>query len=127
VEVWYAGREPACGKLPFMKCYDAGKMGYTSRASNELWYRGKVKADRQGRYSFFATYPHVYEKRPIIHYHYKVTSGSGSRAKSLITQAYFRSGVPPSFEDYVRERGMQFPKVQAIKEGRRITYNIRLE
>ena len=78
--------------------YTLGKMGYTSRASKELWYRGKVKADRQGRYfeskttialhaahlgneqkeefvfrySFFATYPHVYEKRPIIHYHYKV-------------------------------------------------------
>merc|ERR1712192_220505 len=107
VEVWYAGGQP-------------GNSGYTFPAnSTELWYRGMVKA----------TYPRRYEVRPIIHYHYKVTSGSGSRVKTLTTQAYFRDGVPATkyFEDYVRPRDSQFPMVQQIPEGRRITYNIRLE
>merc|ERR1712172_322815 len=127
VEVWYAGREPTCGKMEFWPCYNAGKMGYTKPGKNsEVWYRGKVKADRQGRYSFKATYPHVYEGRAILHYHYKVTSGSGNRAKEFITQAYFKDKVPRGLEDEVQGKD-QFAKVQQIPEGRRITYNIRLD
>jgi len=102
VEVWYAGGEP-------------GNIGYTFPGRNtELWYRGKVYADRQGRYSFKATYPRRYDGRPIIHYHYKVTAGGGRKAKEFITQAYFRGGVPPSYEDYVRGRESQFPDVILI-------------
>merc|ERR1711934_929292 len=42
VEVWYAGGQP-------------GNIGYTFPGKNpELWYRGKVNADNQGRYSFKA-------------------------------------------------------------------------
>jgi len=115
VEVWYAGGEP-------------GNIGYTFPGRNtELWYRGKVYADRQGRYSFKATYPRRYDGRPIIHYHYKVTAGGGRKAKEFITQAYFRGGVPPSYEDYVRGRESQFPDVGRIPDGRRVTMNIRLD
>jgi len=115
VEVWYAGGEP-------------GNIGYTFPGRNtELWYRGKVYADRQGRYSFKATYPRRYDGRPIIHYHYKVTAGGGRKAKEFITQAYFRGGVPPSYEDYVRGRESQFPNVGRIPDGRRVTMNIRLD
>ena len=83
--------------------YLEGNIGYTFPGTNtELWYRGKVYADRQGRYfeskttiatyvswfnhdgcqrkpdfvcrySFKATYPRRYDGRPIIHYHYKVS------------------------------------------------------
>jgi len=115
VEVWYAGGEP-------------GNIGYTFPGRNtELWYRGKVYADRQGRYSFKATYPRRYDGRPIIHYHYKVTAGGGRKAKEFITQAYFKGGVPPSYEDYVRGRESQFPKVRRIPDGRRVTMDIRLD
>lgn len=110
VEVWYAGGQP-------------GNIGYTFPGKNpELWYRGKVNADNQGRYSFKATYPRRYDGRPIIHYHFKVTAGR----KEFVTQAYFKGGVPPSYEDYVKGRESQFAKVEDIAEGRRVTMDIRL-
>jgi len=108
VEVWYAGGDP---------------VGYTFPGRNPvLWYRGKVNADNQGRYEFKATFPRRYEGRPIIHYHYKVTA----KGREFITQAYFKGGVPPSYEDYVKGRESQFPKVQANRNGRRVTFNVRL-
>jgi len=108
VEVWYAGGDP---------------VGYTFPGRNPvLWYRGKVNADSQGRYEFKATFPRRYEGRPIIHYHYKVTA----KGREFITQAYFKGGVPPSYEDYVKGRESQFPKVQASRNGRMVTFNVRL-
>jgi len=76
-------------------------------ASPEVWYRGKVKADDQGRYEFKATYPGIYEGRPIIHYHYKVTA----KETEFITQAYFEDKVPPRYQDYVKGRDSQYAKV----------------
>merc|ERR1712037_49051 len=111
VEVWYAG-------------WKSGNVGYTFPGKDdELWYRGKVEADSQGRYSFKATYPREYVGRPILHYHYKVTAGE----REFITQAYFKGGVPPSYEDYVKGRESQFPKVEDIPEGRRVTFDIRIK
>merc|ERR1712130_440351 len=114
VEVWYAGGKP-------------GQEGGYTFPPDELWYRGRVNADNKGRYSFKATFPHEYTGRPIIHYHYKVTTGRNRKRMEFITQAYFKGGVPPSYEDYVRGRESQFPKVEDIPEGRRVTMDIRLE
>ena len=100
VEVWYAGGEPGCGEYFTLNsehpksesfCSFSGNVGYTfPRRDPELWYRGKVNGDSQGRYfkttinidftylfyvhryQFKATYPRKYDGRPIIHYHYKV-------------------------------------------------------
>merc|ERR1712055_443103 len=69
-----------------------------------------------------ATYPRIYQGRAIKHYHFKVTA----EGKEFVTQAYFKGEVPPKFEDMVKGRESQFPKVEAIAEGRRVTMDIRL-
>merc|ERR1712141_109773 len=99
VDLWYAGGNP---------------VGYTF-PPDYLWYRGSATADKNGRYSFIATYPGVYRGRPIPHIHYKVFDGR----KELTTQLYFQNDVPKSFEDYVIGKQSQFPqKVKATPTGR---------
>merc|ERR1719237_23920 len=93
VEVWYAGGNPAHYTFP--------------ANSTELWYRGKAKANADGRYEFKATFPEEYKQRPILHYHYKVTA----KKTEFVTQAYFIDSVPQQFEDHVKDHG-EFAKVQ---------------
>jgi len=115
VEVWYAGGNPAEYTFP-----ENNKSGMP--ASPEVWYRGKVKADDQGRYEFKATFPGIYEGRPIIHYHYKVTA----KETEFITQAYFKDKVPPRYQDYVKGRDSQYAKEQKTEKGKSVTFNVRL-
>merc|ERR1712179_32646 len=100
VEVWYAGGNP---------CNDR-KVGYTfPNNCTELWYRGKKKIKADGRFKFKATFPEVYQLRPILHYHYKVTA----KKTEFVTQAYFKDKVPKQYEDMVKNNG-GFAKVKAV-------------
>merc|ERR1712112_21422 len=118
VEVWYDGGNSACYTTRHNPTKQAG-LCY----SPNVWYRGKTKADAEGRYEFKATIPVIYEGRPILHYHYKVTV----KETNIVTQAYFKDKVPPRYEDYVKGRESQFLKVRATKAGRQATMNIRLD
>merc|ERR1712192_147166 len=100
VEVWYAGGEP-------------GNIGYTFPGKNtQLWYRGKVYADRQGRYSFKATYPRRYDGRPIIHYHYKVAAGEPRSSSHRHTS---REGSLQVTRTMSEEEKVNFPRCDAFK------------
>merc|ERR1719516_858830 len=100
VEVWYAGGDPTAYRFP--------------RDGSPMLYRGKTTTDNSGRYNFVATLPGIYSGRPIRHYHYKVTANG----RELVTQVYFRDGVPRGYEDYVSGRDSQFPQsVSSIGPG----------
>merc|ERR1711874_894118 len=90
VDVWHAGGDAA---------------GYTF-PDDDLWYRGKITTDKNGRYAYSTTYPATYSGRPIPHIHYKVDTGD----REFVTQLYFENDVPRSYEDYVRGRESQFPQ-----------------
>jgi len=105
VHAWYAGGSPAHYTFP----------------PDTLWYRGFVSTDKNGTYSFVATYPGTYSKRPIPHIHYKVISAG----KEFVTQLYFPNDVPPSYQDYVAGRQSQFPsKLIDERSGKKITFDI---
>merc|ERR1712179_178339 len=105
VHAWYAGGNP---------------VGYTF-PPDYLWYRGFVVTNKNGKYSYEATYPGTYSGRPIPHIHYKVITNN----KELVTQLYFKNDVPPSYEDYVRGRETQFPsKITRNLSGRKTVFNI---
>jgi len=115
VEVWYAGTT-----------------GNNYTFSYPLWYRGMTETDEYGRYTFKATYPVIYQERPILHYHFKVTA----RGKEFVTQAYFEDKIPWSYQNYVSTRHSQFAKVtprygrrwgRRTRIGRTITYNINMD
>ena len=105
VHVWYAGGTPVHYTFP----------------PDFLWYRGFLKTDANGKYSYVATYPGTYDLRPIIHVHYRIITPT----KELVTQLYFKDDVPPQYEDYVKGRESQFPsKICGNGSGRNITFNI---
>ena len=103
-----------------------------------------------GGYEFMATFPGVYSKRPILHYHVMVSSCSvitcnlyqpmlqistpGARGRTFITQIYFRDHVPRWAEGYVRTRESQYGHVTPFSPapgsshppGRLVQFNIRL-
>jgi len=105
VQAWYAGGNPTAYTFP----------------PENLWYRGYVVTDQNGRYSFVATYPGIYTERPIPHIHMKAITPT----KELTTQLYFRNDVPASYEDYVRGRDSQFPaNIRATRSGRKINFDL---
>lgn len=110
VQAWYAG-----GTKPH----------YTFPATNpDLWYRGFQVTDQNGKYSFVATYPGLYDARPIIHIHFKVITPT----KELTTQLYWRDDIPRSYEDYVAGREFQFPtKITATPSGRIMRFDLVME
>jgi len=97
VQCWYAGGNPVHYTFP----------------PAHLWYRGYVLTDKGGRYSFDATFPGVYDIRPIIHYHMKAIT----KIKTLTTQIYFKGHIPPAYEDYVKGRDTQYPKSDFVFEN----------
>ena len=90
VQCWYGGGNPVHYSFP----------------PDHLWYRGYVHTDKNGRYRFEATFPGLYDLRPILHYHMKAIT----KIKELTTQIYFRDHIPPAYEDYVKGRDTQYPK-----------------
>merc|ERR1711942_549785 len=115
VEVWYAGKTG---------------MNYTF-PPDKLWYRGKQQTGQNGDYVFFATIPEIYKDRPILHYHYMVTT-PGSSGKTKITQAYFKDKIPANFVSYMRGRDTQMtslwklPPGELKNGGRAMTFNIKM-
>merc|ERR1712112_30069 len=92
VEVWYAGTfEP----FPVdEECVDeeiGEREGQYDDDSGTLWYRGKQTTDEHGEYKFLATFPRQYGDRPLIHYHFQVTTTDD---RVFITQAYFQDVIP---------------------------------
>jgi len=105
VHAWYAGGDP---------------VGYTF-PNDYLWYRGFVRTDKNGKYSYVATYPGTYSGRPIPHIHYKVITPT----KTLTTQLYFKNDIPPSYEDYVNGRQSQFPSsMTRTSDGRNVRFDL---
>jgi len=72
VEVWYAGKTGTNYTFP----------------PEKLWYRGKQQTDQNGDYKFLATFPEIYMGRPIIHYHFKVTTPGSSAPWRIGTLKY---------------------------------------
>jgi len=96
VDIWYAGGNDRIG----------GEARYSFPPS-QLFYRGHRHTQHQtGEYYFLASFPGVYDERPIPHLHMKVTTSK----KTFITQVYFKGQVPPGYENYVKGRETQFPK-----------------
>jgi len=127
-KVWLAGRvlDKNCNPIrnAIVHCWYAGghPVHYTRpHIHDHLWYRGYVHTDRYGRYSFVATFPGLYDGRPILHYHMKAIT----RIKELTTQIYFRDHIPPAYEDYVIGRETQYPKrILSWPSGRLIEFDI---
>jgi len=114
--IWYAGDQTT-------EANPTGSVHYTF-PPDKLWYRGKTITDQNGEYSFHGTFPGEYSGRPIIHYHVKVIAGG----KEFVTQMYFDGGVPPSYEDYVKNRETQFPRVTYRPDGSRdVVFNVILD
>merc|ERR1711872_178886 len=97
--------------------YAGGNSVHYSFPPDHLWYRGFVHTDKNGRYTFEATFPGLYDLRPILHYHIKVIT----QIKELTTQIYFRDNIPPAYTDYVMGRETQYPqKISPRKPAGRI-------
>jgi len=118
VDVWYAGLTGNNYTFPPAK----------------LWYRGRTKTKFDGSYKFVATFPVIYTERPILHYHFKVTTPGTYHGKELVTQAYFENMVPPAFQRYMRGRDTQLVPVEFVGKnkdlvngGRSINFNIILQ
>jgi len=117
VNIWYAG-----GQSSAIKQVDNTRYTFPP---DYLWYRGQRTTKKNGRYWFHATYPGVYEQRPIPHYHIKVEA----RGREFITQIYFKDDIPPSYEDYVRGRESQYPRVwqRSVDGTRYVVFNVVLD
>ena len=88
-----------CRPIPgtVVDIWHAGSKGQYDNSSHKFQYRGRIRTDKQGRYSYTTVFPGRYAVGPSgygggdavfrpAHVHYKI-SGSGFR--SLITQHYF--------------------------------------
>ena len=82
VTIWYAGYEGQARK-------DGGEPGdYTFPGCPHWpWYRGWMKTDSRGQYSFQATYPYRYSARNIPHVHFRIQVGDQN---PTLTQLYFK-------------------------------------
>merc|ERR1711990_551418 len=111
VDIWYAG--------------GTDQAEYTF-GPDELKYRGKGNTSQEGSYEFLASFPGTYPERPIPHIHYMVVT-PGNTGQTFISQLYFPGQIPPSYENYVRNRDSQFAKISpSIQGGRIIHFDIRL-
>jgi len=117
VNIWYAGGQRSA--------ISQGDYTHYTFPPKYLWYRGQRTTKTDGRYWFHATYPGVYEVRPIPHYHIKVEA----RGREFITQIYFKDDIPPSYEDYVRDRETQYPLVwqRSVGGTRYVVFNVVLD
>jgi len=122
IDIWYAGfdeNSPDDAKYTF--------------PPEELLFRGNSITDQTGAYKFLATFPEVYQARPIPHYHVKINT-PGRNGIDFTTQIYFQNLVPPSFKNYVRTRGTQFGKISnaskdgnnLVNGGRVVEFNVKL-
>jgi protocatechuate 3,4-dioxygenase beta subunit len=71
IEVWYAGTPDSQGNY-----YQNTK------------YRGQLKTDRCGYYTFVQSFPVLYPDRPIIHTHIRLSDANDKEL--LVTQMYFK-------------------------------------
>jgi len=122
IDIWYAGfdqNSPDNAKYTFPPA--------------KLLFRGNTVTDQAGAYKFLATFPEVYQARPIPHYHVKINT-PGRNGIDFTTQIYFRNLVPQSFKNYVRTRGTQFGRISnapkdennLINGGRVVEFNVKL-
>ncbi|XP_023333289.1 uncharacterized protein LOC111705084 isoform X2 [Eurytemora carolleeae] len=72
VDIWYAGKDKS-----------GNKVAYTF-PPNYLWFRGQTQSKKEGVYEFQATFPGVYDARPIVHYH----------IKSVLSESVSTTGCP---------------------------------
>jgi len=109
VTIWYAGYEGHVRK-------DGGEPGdYTFPGCPHWpWYRGWMKTDSRGQYSFQATYPYRYSARNIPHVHFRIQVGDQN---PTITQLYFKDDIPPNWRDMVKGRESQFAQKITKRPG----------
>lgn len=106
IEVWFAGTEDAEGNF------------YHDE------YRGQLRTDAQGRFSFIQTFPTLYPIRPILHDHFRLSTAGGKEL--LVTQMYFL-GTGEGFVADPDDFNTRVVEVKTASNGSRsATFNIYL-
>ncbi|XP_023333291.1 uncharacterized protein LOC111705084 isoform X4 [Eurytemora carolleeae] len=77
------GQVQSCENETFGKDKSGNKVAYTF-PPNYLWFRGQTQSKKEGVYEFQATFPGVYDARPIVHYH----------IKSVLSESVSTTGCP---------------------------------